>query len=461
MLGTVVALLVWTLLSFGGASPWAVTPFALGCVLLAIATPREVRTLREVRWLDTALLALVGGTILQFVPMPESWVARLSPETGSLTALLRLDLHPLQAGQRTAGTLSVDPRATLWGAALLIATVLLFWVCRRLFLDGGIRRMVRAIAWTGLAVAFVAIAQRATGPDVIYWTWQSSAEGAEPFGPFVNRNHFATWVIMAVPLCWGYVMARMETRVRDDRPRARVVRLLEFFDARTTWLVTAGSLMTLALVTSLSRSGLLGLGAAFLFTLVLTRGADAVDRRRRAWLITFALLSAALIVAWANLGAVVARLDEALSGGSAERLAIWRETGPIVRDFWLAGTGVGTYETAMLVYQQSARAFYFNQAHNHYLQLAAEGGLLLAVPTIVALVFLARLARRRLSRDRAGLYWIQAGAAAGLVAVAVQSLWETGLRMPANAALAAVLAAIVVHSLRRTREGEDVTAAGV
>ena len=86
---------------------------------------------------------------------------------------------------------------------------------------------------------------------------------------------------------------------------------------------------------------------------------------------------------------------------------------------------------------------------------------MLAVPTIVALVFLARLAHRRLRGDRAGLYWIQAGAAAGLVAVAVQSLWETGLRMPANAALAAVLAAIVVHSPRHTLEGEDVDAPGV
>ena len=215
MLGTVVALLVWTLLSFGGASPWAATPFALGCVLLAIATPREVRTLSEVRWLDTALLALVGGTILQFVPMPESWVARLSPETGSLTALLRLDLHPLQAGQRTAGTLSVDPRATLWGAALLIATVLLFWVCRRLFLDGGIRKMVRAIAWTGLAVAFVAIVQHVTAPKTIYWIWQSSVEGAEPFGPFVRRTgaHAAEGLVVDQLRYRGIVSAYRTIRV--------------------------------------------------------------------------------------------------------------------------------------------------------------------------------------------------------------------------------------------------------
>ena len=35
--------------------------------------------------------------------------------------------------------------------------------------------------------------------------------------------------------------------------------------------------------------------------------------------------------------------------------------------------------------------------------------------------------------------------AAGLFAVGLQSMWETGLVMPANAALAAVLAAIAVH----------------
>ena len=27
--------------------------------------------------------------------------------------------------------------------------------------------------------------------------------GARPFGPFVNRNHFATWVVMACPLVFG------------------------------------------------------------------------------------------------------------------------------------------------------------------------------------------------------------------------------------------------------------------
>ena len=132
--------------------------------------------------------------------------------------------------------------------------------------------------------------------------------------------------------------------------------------------------------------------------------------------------------------------------GSSGRLVIWAESLPIARDFWLTGTGVGTYQTAMLVYQQSDRGIFFNQAHNQYLQVLVEGGLLLAVPVTVALVEVARLAVRRLALDLTPALWIRLGALGGLVGVAVQSVWETGLRMPANAVLAAVLAAIIVFS---------------
>jgi len=64
---------------------------------------------------------------------------------------------------------------------------------------------------------------------------------------------------------------------------------------------------------------------------------------------------------------------------------------------------------------------------------------------IAAIVALAAATRAQLSVDRSGAYWIRAGAACGLTAVALQSLWETGLVMPANAALAAVIAAIASY----------------
>jgi O-antigen ligase len=129
----------------------------------------------------------------------------------------------------------------------------------------------------------------------------------------------------------------------------------------------------------------------------------------------------------------------------ADRLAIWQDTLGVVRHFWLTGTGAGTYLTSMAVFQRSKPGVVFNQAHNHYLQLAAEGGLLVGVPVVLALRAFVRLAVGSLKSDRSAMYWMRAGAASGLFGAAVQSVWETGLTVPANAALAAVLAAIVVH----------------
>jgi O-antigen ligase len=99
----------------------------------------------------------------------------------------------------------------------------------------------------------------------------------------------------------------------------------------------------------------------------------------------------------------------------------------------------------MFYYQQSSRAIYFNQAHNHYLQLATEGGLVLVAVFVFSLAGFVRTAYARVTSDESGLFWIRVGAACGLAAVALQSLWETGLVMPANAALAALLAALAVH----------------
>ena len=126
----------------------------------------------------------------------------------------------------------------------------------------------------------------------------------------------------------------------------------------------------------------------------------------------------------------------------------------MIRDFWLTGTGAGTYETVMLVYQRSPLEVRFNQAHNHYLQLAAEGGVLLLLPLLMAGRAYARDAAAAMRSDTSGMYFVRAGACCGLAGAAAQSLWETGLTTPANALLGAVLAAIVIHApIRADRQG--------
>ena len=89
------------------------------------------------------------------------------------------------------------------------------------------------------------------------------------------------------------------------------------------------------------------------------------------------------------------------------------------------------------------------------LQIAAEGGLLFVVPVAVGLAALCRAGWRAWTEAGDHLRWMRVGAAASLVAVATQSIWETGVTLPANGMLAAVAAAILVH---RSRHAPDAPA---
>src|SRR6185503_20641253 len=92
------------------------------------------------------------------------------------------------------------------------------------------------------------LAQAATAGRLIYWHFPTDYEGPLPFGPFVNRNHFATWVIMAAPLCFGYLLARGSLREESSTPFvSRRTRFARMVDGRTAWLAAAAAMMLAAL----------------------------------------------------------------------------------------------------------------------------------------------------------------------------------------------------------------------
>jgi len=201
--------------------------------------------------------------------------------------------------------------------------------------------------------------------------------------------------------------------------------------------------MTAALLASLSRSGMAGAAAGFAVFLVLSR--RRLGRRRVTWMVAGMVLMVAAAAMYTNMDLLARRMGGAVSEGVVGRLSIWRQTWPVVSDFWPVGAGVGSYQRVMLVYQTSSRLFYISHADNEVLQMLAEGGALLAVPVAAAIVSAIVLIRRRLRQDRTRIFWIRAGAASSLAAIAVQNMWEMTLRVPANAVLLAICAALAVR----------------
>jgi O-antigen ligase len=407
---------------------------AVAIVLACVVRPPVFR--KVFRWLDAALVAYLALAALQLVPLSPQLRLALSPAARIVDLRLRLDA-PADPMADSPHPLTVSAAGTMQSVWLAVAIVLTFWCARALFARGGIRAGARTIAAFSLLLAVFGIAQHATAPHTLYW--MRAFKNAEPFGPFLNRSDFAMWFVMALPLTAGYLLARLHSRQR----RGGDLFTTDTFDDTAMFLTIAMGLMAAALMVALSRSGIIGAIASALALWMLSE--RRMHRAGRMWLLGGIGAIAIIALAFANTSAVATRIQDTVNRGSGGRLAIWRATMPIIRDFWFTGTGAGAYERAMMVYQPAPHETYFNHAHNEYLQLATEGGLWLAIPGVIAVVAGIACIRRQLSADRTPIYWVRAGAASGVIAAAVQSTWETGLRRPANTLLFAILAAIAMH----------------
>jgi O-antigen ligase len=406
-------------------------------VLLVSKRPRIGRGTGAL--LDWALIACLAVVAAQLIPLPAWLWARLSPHAIDVVSAVRLDT----VSQAPAShPLSLDPNATAWALALGSAYVALFWCARDIFAGGGVRLTTRGISWLGLGLTVLVAIQRATAPKLLFWTWRPLDSGASPYGPFVNRNSLACWLAMAVPLVIGYAVARHESR-QPGTPAAGI-------DSTELWLGGAAVLMTGGLLGSLSRGGIFG-GAVGLLVFVLLARTRLSRTRGLAWMVAGFIAMAAVATRYANVGALALRMQETTEFGEWGRRVIWHDTLAMATDFRVTGVGAGAFQQGMLVYQQASRQFFFTHAHNEYLQLLAEGGILVAVPAALALAAAIAMLARHLRTDRSAIFWVRAGAIAAIAAAAVQSVWDTALRTPANGVLFAVVAAIALHDPRKGR----------
>jgi O-antigen ligase len=432
-----VVLAAWTVFAFAGAYTWTLVPLVCGALVLAIRERPPIARGPH-RMLDGLLIVWMVLAAAALVPLPASVRLMISPQAATLDQALYLDA-PTDPTAGRARPLSMDWGETASALILVVAIVLVFWCARTIVARRGLRGTIRRIAWIGLALSALTLIQHATAPRLLYWYFHPISTNATPFGPYVNRNSLATWLIMAIPATIGYGVARFQSR----RNAAGSFDLESSFDATALWLAASVCLMQAVLLVAMSRAGLTGLFVGLICLMSLARG--RIDASRWRWLAAILLAVLAIAMTYANWGGLAYRVQETVTLGLDGRREIWQLTWRIVRDFPLAGVGVGGYGRTMSAYQPIPHVFYINDAHNQYLQLLTEGGVILGVPAALAAGTAAVLIARRLHADRTPVFWIRAGAASGLIAVAVQSMWQVSMSPPANAVLFAILAAVALH----------------
>lgn len=439
------ALIVWATLAFGAVYAWGYVPLLVGCAtagLLGVVRQRGVPP--ETRWPAGALLLLGVAGAAQLVPLPPEVVRRLDPALAPL-----LDRYDVGYAISPAWhALSVDPHSTEVSLAFLAAYSLFVAGLPALLSDVTVRRLARNLVLFGVGLSLFGLLQKQTSNGLMYWFWQPREGSAgNAFGPFVDRDHFAGWMLLAIPVGIGLLTGEWVAHARRPGSSLRnaLVWLSTPVGGRLTLLAVGLSVMTIAQVWTLSRSGIGCLLVAFGLFGWQGRRSAAIRRRGRG-IVAYVVAVALLALAWRGIGLVIAWYGDTrdLFG----RFAAWGDGWHVIRSFPLFGTGLGTYSIAMLFYQRSNLPLLLRQAHNDYLQLAAEGGLLLVVPAATAAGLAIREIRRRFREGNDDLlgYWLRVGCVIGLIVIAIQETADFSLQMPANAALFCI---VLVIALRR------------
>ena len=361
---------------------------------------------QEASAVSRALLPVHVLFAVQLIPLPATVLHAISP--GSFAAHFLPD-----PGDGRFRPLSVSPSATLEAWLYFAGLQGLFLALQGLPAE---RRRTLALVLLGVVVGLAAEGLWQSRTDHPAWLYSripiEAPSGLETatFGPYFNRNHFATAMAIGAALAAGLGV----TKVREC---GNVARLLASASAMTEAVVLAGAALLLALsaAASGSRSGAGAAVGAIAFVLVRAFGL-------RRLLLPMAVGGVILALSGAAAVERLLRLDIVMS-----RWAPWSDMTRLWPFFPAFGSGIGTFGEAYWPHQLNAAYEFWQHAHNEYLEWTIEGGL--------AGLLVAGLTVRALRRATVFTEWAQDASLAALAAVGLQALLDFPLRIPANAAL--------------------------
>ena len=415
------------------------------------------------------LLALTIWIGLSLVPLPGGFLSSLSPQAQSIRAMA----ESLIDSEATLGgwPWSLTSFMTLRNLFLWFAYLALFYVTIHLSKNrGDVERLTRLLLLVGIGCGVAGTGQWLSSLRELFATTPSPA-GLRASGPFGNPNHYAAFMEMLLLTSVGWMGARLAgDRAFRRRGAGRQASLTAQEATARHFLIGLGVVAVgLGLIFSLSRSGItsaLAGGAAFALLAnpgyerngsepielerAGRRGTRVRSRRRRRsrrylWALALGVLGVAI---WIGIEPVIARFELAPTHWEAERgrQQVWVDSLDAAADFWLTGSGLGSFRYVYPIYRSFGGRLYYTAAHNEYLQVLIElgaPGLILALWLIGAVWRAATMARNRI-RSSPSLLYLHSGYCAGVIAVAIHGFTDFGLQMPANGALLAVLVGVVV-----------------
>ena len=415
-------------LLLGGGGPHAplllATTEVVGlCVLLRTAvTAQRIEPRPAMLAAIGIVIAMLLLPVLQILPIPLRWACDLAGRD------LYCSTVALAAVPGTTTTWSLSPDDTRRAALALLPPVAMF--VATMGLDRTARRMLVQIAiGVGVLSALTGAAQIMAG-DGRFFPYGLPPYDRAP-GLFANYNHqafFLSAILLLVVADW----------IEDARSAIAPIRIGILI------------LLTIGVIITSSRAGfgllvlaILAGGSLWLRQLRRTRGGRLRGRGPLIGIV-IAILGVCLLIGLLAMGSYRSELmaDRIAQAASDTRFTFWGNTRYAIGLYFPAGSGFGTFDT---VYQSveplgELHSYYVNHAHNDYLEIVLEGGLIAA-----ALIgaFLIWLTVRLVAIWRSGSTLMLAAAGVILLAL-LHSIVDYPLRTVTGATLFAFCCGLLI-----------------
>lgn len=429
------AIPIFSTVAFGAVDAWALGLLSLFSCLIVIFWTADAFFKKELQFNSSLLQLPVLGLILigliQLLPLRR---AGISGDLLSVPAVNSLSLASYQT--RLAVT------------QLIIYFI--FFAAALVFVNNRkrLQKVVLTIIIFGSLMAFFGILQRLANPEAIYGLRQVGQ--AVPFASFINQHHFAAFMELTSGLTLALLFGK--SAKKDKR----------------FLLIIAAVLMGIAVVLTSSRGGMISLMGVINFVIIsnlLDKQNDkhAVKTDKKSYRRNLVLIIGGLALILVFFGAVILLGgDTSLMRGiglqsgqqdiSSGRSHFWLIALQIFFDYPILGTGLDSFGTAFTRYDTWNGNFRLEQAHNDYLQILADAGILgfICIASFIYLLFKKSLqiigkTADSFRRDAA------LGALAGCFGILLHSFFDFPLRTTSNAFCFLLLVVLATVSIKHPK----------
>ncbi|MDD8020661.1 MAG: O-antigen ligase family protein [Acidobacteriota bacterium] len=436
-------------LPFGGTSDWAIFGFEISTFflgLLYLVTNHSKSPDGGLQQAEKKIIPSISQWLiiiffivccLQIIPFPAAVVRGISPAAYNWRQTL-VTSGLLEPARIKWQTVSLSPADSFYELVKYAAYGLFTFLLAK-SINSRKKAVAVVLTLIGAAIfqALYGLSELFSGSHRIF-NWVNRYYSGSAFGTFINRDHYSAFLEMIFPLSLGYFLARADYFAWP--PGLSIRRKIAWFGQekwqKSILFILPPIIIGVGLFFSRCRSGIIIFLLTFFLMILLLSVAGITGRRkterRLVMIVTFVILIGVIMI---GIQPILERFtSEDLFGGG--RLFYYQYTLDMIKDYPLAGSGLGTYVKAINHYLKKDFRAILDHAHNDYLEMTAEAGLAGGGALILGGLLLFGLGiKRYLQASDSLTRGISLGALMGVLALFLHSLTDFSLRMPGNAVI--------------------------